>query len=302
MSGYMHRLYAESLAEFGQPRKLTRCKGWVLVRDIAGFHCQDAMGCYPLFSCAHWTELHADLEALQGKAVSLSVVADPFGEYDHAYLHQCFPDKVIPFKKHYVSDLTRPIGEIISKHHRYHTRRALERVRIERCDDPAQHLDEWIGFYRQLVERHRITGIQAFSRKAFAKQLNVPGVVMFRALSQGKAVGAHLWYVQGEVAYSHLAASTQQGYRLLASYALHSYALDYFAGKVRWLNLGGGAGIQSDDEDGLSRFKRGWSTETRTAFFCGRILDREKYSQATAAAHREPSLGYFPAYRPGEFG
>jgi lipid II:glycine glycyltransferase (peptidoglycan interpeptide bridge formation enzyme) len=82
---------------------------------------------------------------------------------------------------------------------------------------------------------------------------------MFRAMSQGKTVGAHLWYMQGEVAYSHLAASTEQGYRVMASYALYSCALGYFAGKVRWLDLGGGAGVRSDDEDGLSRFKRGGS-------------------------------------------
>jgi hypothetical protein len=242
------------------------------------------------------------LEELQGKMVSLSVVTDPFGEYDHAYLREAFPDKVVPFKKHYVSDLSRPIDETVSKHHRYYARKALEQVMVKRCDIPTQHLDEWSSLYGQLVKRHRITGIQAFSREAFKRQLNVPGIVMFRALSKGEAVGAHLWYVQGEVAYSHLAASTQQGYRLMASYALHSYALKYFAGKVRWLNLGGGAGVQSDDEDGLSRFKRGWSTETRTAFFCGRILDREKYSEVTAAARRESSLGYFPAYRVGEFG
>jgi lipid II:glycine glycyltransferase (peptidoglycan interpeptide bridge formation enzyme) len=271
------------------------------VRDIDGFHFQDAMSCYPLFSCVNWRELHTDMEELQEKIVSISVVTDPFGDYDHEYLRQCFPDKVIPFKEHHVSDLTRPVEEIVSKHHRYYARKALKRIKVEKCDNPLQHLDEWNDLYRQLIERHRITGIHAFSRKAFAQQLDVPGIVMFRALSQKKAVGAHLWYVQGEIAYSHLAASSQQGYRLMASYALHSHALEYFTDRVRWLNLGSGAGIGSDQEDGLSQFKRGWSTETRTAFFCGRILDRERYAEVTAATHKQSSLDYFPAYRLGEF-
>jgi hypothetical protein len=43
VNGYLRPGYAESL-EFGTPRELPRCGGWVLERQIPGFPDQDAMG------------------------------------------------------------------------------------------------------------------------------------------------------------------------------------------------------------------------------------------------------------------
>lgn len=299
MTGYMHPLYAESLAEFGTPVELPRCGGWILRRPISGFSCSDAMGCYPLFACRDWTQLHSDLEDLKHELVSLALVADPFRAYDLAYLHRCF-DLVIPFKEHFVTDLCQPMDIIISKHHRKRARQALRNVHVEQCPDPAQLLSQWVNLYGSLIEKHNLKGIKALSKKAFAKQLDVPGIVMFGAIYQGTMIGADLWYVQGEVAYGHLAALSPDGYRMAASYALLWSAIEYFLDKVRWIHLGAGAGIEGNGTDSLSVFKRGWSTGTRTAYFCGRVFDHERYSELVEAKGIA-STDYFPAYRSGEF-
>ena len=55
-------------------------------------------------------------------------------------------------------------------------------------------------------------------------------------------VGLHLWYVQGDVAYGHLGATSQLGYELMASYALYAFAIEQLRAEVRWLALGGAAG------------------------------------------------------------
>lgn len=301
VSGYLHPGYAESLAEFGTPRKLPRCGGWVLERNIPSFSDHDAMGCYPLFCCQDWSQLHTDLDEIGSALVSLSLVTDPFGAYDPAYLHRCFKDVVIPFKEHYVVDLCRPVNDIVSKGHRKKARRALGEVSVARCQEPAHFIKEWMALYTTLIERHNITGIQAFSNTAFSKQLRVPGMIMFRALYHGVTVGALLWFVQGEVGYAHLAAFSKTGYELRASYALHWFSVKYFAGKVRWLDLGGSAGIKSSVTDGLSLYKRGWSTGTRTTYFCGRIFNHERYAELVRAKGIA-ATDYFPAYRKGEFG
>lgn len=301
VTGYTHPGYAESLAEFGTPRRLPRSGGWILERRIPGFSSVDAMGCYPLFCCQDWSQLFPDLEDIGNELVSLALVTDPFGEYDESYLRKCFRDVVIPFKGRFIVDLCCPINDIVSKHHRYYARKALENVSVERCHDPTLLLDEWVDLYATLIERHDLNGIKAFSRMAFAKQLSIPGIAMFRAISQGTTVGAHLWCVQGEVAYSHLAAFSPLGYDLMASYALYWSAIEYFADKVRWLDLGAGAGVESNGTDGLSQFKRGWSTGTRTAYFCGRVFDHARYSEIVKAKGVSVT-DYFPAYRKGEFG
>ncbi|MGB3682867.1 MAG: GNAT family N-acetyltransferase [Rubrobacteraceae bacterium] len=293
--GYAHPGYAASLAGFGAPRLLPRSGGHVLERRIPGTPHQDAMGPYPLFACRDWPGLQEDLEEIPG-LVTLTVVTDPFGEYDERLLDNCF-EVVRPFKEHFVADLTLPVNEIVSKHHRYYARKALEKVRVEECAEPARFLDEWTELYAGLVRRHGLTGIKAFSRDAFARQLRVPGVVALRAVSGEETVGMHLWYVSGEVAYSHLAASSPKGYGLMAAYALYRLAVERFAGRVRWLDLGAGAGA-GKETGGLDRFKKGWSTGTRTAYLCGRVFDRETYAELSGAKAAGP--GYFPAYRTDE--
>ncbi len=216
-------------------------------------------------------------------------------------MQKCF-DLVTPFKEHFLADFEQPLAAIVSKHHRYYALKAFEKVRVERCETPSQFVDDWTQLYMNLTERHHLRGIKGFSRAAFAQQLEVPGIVVFRAVHEHQTVGAHLWYVQGEVGYSHLAACSSIGYDLMASYALYWSAMEFFTGKVRWLNLGAGAGTGSigGDTDGLSRFKKGWANETRNAYFCGRIFDRARYEEITKLKNGR-AAGYFPAYRKGEF-
>jgi len=130
----------------------------------------------------------------------------------------------------------------------------------------------------------------------------VPGLVVFRAVADAGTEGMLLWYQQGDLAYYHLGAYSARGYDLRASFALFSRAIEYFATQgLRWLNLGGAAGAGEGKSSGLSRFKEGWSTGVRTAYFCARIMDQQKYQELVEAKGVE-ATEYFPAYRLGEFG
>jgi Acetyltransferase (GNAT) domain len=300
LTGYRNSAYAASLAEFGKPRRLPQSGGWVLERPVAGGSYKDAMGCYPLFSCTDWSGLKADLDELATDLVCISLVTDPFGCYDKRDLQNCFSDKFVPFKTHYVADLRSRPRESVAAHHRYYAQRALRFVDIERCDQPSQFLDEWMSLYDNLIARHRMSGFKVFSRRAFSVQLAIPGVVLLRARLDGEIVGAHLWYVQGDVVHSHLAAANARGYDLSVSYALHWFALETFADEAAWINFGGGAGLNSDDTDGLTIFKKGWATETRPTYFCGRIFDHVKYADALTVRGLHDN-DYFPAYRRDEF-
>lgn len=259
------------------------------------------MGTYPLFACSDWKSLKCDLTQIGESLVSVIVVTDPFGDYDETLLHDCFGDLVIPFKSHFVNELACHAESVISQHHARNAAIGLKQVMVERCEDPYSYLDDWTKLYSVLVQRHQIGGIRAFSTSSFAKQLKTPGIVAFRAFRNLQTVGMILWFVLNDVAYYHLGAYTDEGYQLRASFALFRKALDYFtACGLKYADLGAGAGLGSSADDGLSRFKRGWSTAARTAYLCGRIFDREKYDHLV----RTRGIGatsYFPAYRKGEF-
>jgi hypothetical protein len=172
---------------------------------------------------------------------------------------------------------------------------------VEQCANAEDYLDDWVKLYGNLIERHDIKGLVAFSRNSFAGQLKVPGMVAFRAVSNGETVGMLLWYIQNKIGYYHLGAYNPRGYELGASFALFWTAIRHFAESgLQWLNIGAGAGTGNDGTDGLTRYKKGWSTGTRTAYFCGRIFDQMKYQEIVEAKGIQPTK-FFPAYRLGEF-
>jgi hypothetical protein len=305
-AGYEHPDYAASLAEFALPLLLPRCGGWVLRRPIADSPDHDLIGPYPLFFCNDWSRLPQDLRELPAAAigaVSFAMVADPFADLAPDWLTANF-DVALPFKDHLIADLSRPIEAIVSKSHQITVRRALRKVAVSVSAAPRGRLTQWVGLYDHLIERHRICGIRAFSRRAFARQLAIPGLVAFEAheIATGDLVGMDLWYLQGEVAYGHLAAFSPRGYALRASYATKWEVLRHFSDKAAWLHLSGNAGTSGADasRDGLTQFKCGWATGTRKAYFCGKILDRVVYERLVRERNAAAET-FFPAYRRGQF-
>ena len=292
--GYSCEGYAASLAEFGEPRRLPRSRGWLLERPISGEPLSDLMGPYPLFDCEEWPALDADLAALDRGLVSVVVVADPLAEVGERELARAFPDHLIAFKRHFIRDLDAPAE--LPSHHRRHLRRATRAVDVEICRQPLEHLEDWGRLYGRLAARHGLTGIRAFSREAFRRQLALPGMLATRAVRNDRTVGMTLWLQHGARAHYHLGASSPAGYAVSASYALFDAALrELRARGVRRVDLGGSASGGWAD-DGLSRFKRGWANDERTAYLAGRILDRRSYERLAADRSVQGSE-WFPAYR-----
>jgi hypothetical protein len=225
----------------------------------------------------------------------VALIADPFGDYEPATLEAAF-DRVIPFKQHYVIDTTAVRSE--SAHHVYYARRALRSLKVS-IIPLEDYLDDWSTLYATLVARHAIAEGRRFSRASIARQARVPGLVTFAARKDDAIVGMSLWFVQNAVAYNHLAAMNEEGYALGASYALYARAIDFFLPQVKWIDLGGAAGLTPESDDGLAKFKRGWANGTRPAYFCGRICDREAY-ESLASFNESQESSFFPSYRSEE--
>lgn len=297
VNGYLTKEYADSLCDTGTARELPNCKGWIIERSISGTQSVDATGCYPVFACQDWSGLKTDIESLEGRLVSLSLVSDPFGDYSETLLKSCFPDVCRVFKDHLVADLQELPEKFVDSHHRRYARKALTMMQVEVCDELGRHFDDWVQLYSVLTERHGIKGVTAFSRESFRRQFAVPGLVVFRAVHESATVGMLLWYIQGNVAYYHLGAYNMVGYKLRASFALFWSAMEWFGERnVRWLGLGAGAGLDGKGTDGLTRFKRGWANTSRYVYFCGRILNKVQYRDLVRS-RRTKETAFFPVYR-----
>ncbi|MCP4239852.1 MAG: GNAT family N-acetyltransferase [Myxococcota bacterium] len=293
--GYGDPAYVASLVHQGTPLQLPRSGAWLLERPIEGCGLRDAVGPYPLLTCRDADAFAADLDELADGLVSVTAVVDPMGDWTSEQIARAFPDVVRPFKEHFVTDLSRPVEEVATKHHRRDARRGLRRVTIEANVEPRAWLDDWVGLYDGLIERHDIEGPSRFPRESFERLAQVPGLVAHRASIAGRTVGMQLWLLRGPVAAYHLAATNAEGYDEGAAYALMWHALEDLSarGVVALAHMG--AGLEADAADGLTHFKRGWSTSTRTAWMGGRVLDRSAYDRL--CKEREEGVSFFPAYR-----
>ncbi len=171
-TGYKSPLYVQSLSEFGTPHELPKSGTWILKRKIKDSHYQDAMGCYPLFTCNDWSQLNSDLEELNGEIISFSAVTDPFGDYDVIYLRHCFKDLVIPFKEHYIIELGSPLKSFVSNHHQRNVKKGLKNVDVEMSENPAGFINEWVSLYENLIKKLNLKGINNFSRNSLKNLIN----------------------------------------------------------------------------------------------------------------------------------
>lgn len=299
----MHAVYgsqdfARSLSHAGRVIEMPHSGGWVLERPIGSSGLRDAMGCYPITCLQRWEFLESDLTALAGMGlVSLTMVTDPFAPVAPRRLSERF-QVVRPFRRHFVADLGLSTKDICSAHHRYYARYALRSLDVDVCWRPADYVDEWSSLYAESMQRLRVSDLRRFSRAAFDALFQLDGVLLLRACRLGTPVAAEVFVLQGEVAHAHLMANTLEGYRDHASYALHWTAIECLRPHAAWLNFGGGTALD-DGENGLTWYKRGWSTSTRQTWLLGAILDPPLYT--SLCGEMPAPSAYFPGYRAGEF-
>lgn len=289
---YASAAYAAVFHEVAQPLWVPAWDAHVLTRDIPGEGGRDAMGVYPLTPLGPSADLAAGLDGLKAQGlVSVGLVPDPATAPSPADLQAAF-GLCVPFKTHLLVDYAREVR--FSKHHRYEVKKALRQVSVE-VVSLANHLAAWRGLYAQLAERHEIGGMTAFSAEAFDRMAAVEGLTAVAAFADGAIVSMHLWITDAASGhgYSLLAASSAEGYRRSAAYAVYDASIRLFS-DLKTLNLGAGAGLAADD-DGLTRFKKGFANAETQAWFCGAILDENRYAEMSGGAtvHTTP----FPAYR-----
>lgn len=296
--GYFSKTYINSFSDSALPIYLKNSNGWVLKKNIPNSKFSDLTGCYPYLCCQNWEYLAKDLNGLNlTDIVSMSFVTDPFAKFNDEALCSSF-DFVKPFKNHIAVNLSNYSLDQITKHHRKEIKRSLNKgVKVELCKDPISYLHEWNQFYKELIKKHKITNNSNFSLNSFSHQLKTPGLFMFRAYKNDETIGFSLWYANNNTVNYHLSASNHTGYNFGASYALMSTSLSYFKNiGIKYAGLGAGAGLQNKTNDGLVKFKSGWSDITRPTYFVGKIINPLAY-QSLSQMHNIKKFDFFPAYR-----
>lgn len=288
---YASEAYARGLAHAGAPLSVPEWGGYVLTRPIPGVERQDAVGAYPVAALAPDADLAGGLARLaETGLLSVVLVVDDRLRPSLAAMEGAF-GLFRRFKSHFVYD--RTLGTLAyDKHHRYEIRRAGGRVETREIA-LGDHLPAWRALYEELSARHGLGGVHAFPDPHHEMLAAMPGLRTFGAFMEGVLVSAHLFVTHDGYAFSHLAASSPEGYRNGAAYAVNALAVEALS-DCNAINFGGGAGAADDPADGLVRFKKGFSNRIAASWLCGAILDAEAYRALSAGA---ADNGFFPAYR-----
>ncbi len=300
--GYRSAEYASSCRHIGEVLPLPLSGGFLLQRPVKGTPFFDLIAPYPLFDVREWCLLQEDFSRLDSeKYISITTVADPFADVAFYDLFRLFPDRHVKLKSHYIADLSRDIGAFVSSGHRYKCRRALKNTEVRHEAEKMNFLAPWLTLYAGLRRRHGFTGPADFPPESLERQFGMEEMHLFTARAREEVVAMHLWLEQGNRVYYHLGASSERGYALRASYAIVWRALHYFKQRgYAFADLGGVAGGDDDPENGLARFKRGFSTGNLPSMLCGKVMNPRVYDRLSRERAPESSV-WFPRYRHNEF-
>ena len=285
---YATMAYAQALSHWGKPLWVPQWQTAVIMRQLPSGEV-DAAGAYPFSIIANESDIAAGLAHIRAEgALSLTLVLDDFHKPDFAL---CAPHATLlkPFKTHYVYN--RAKGAVAyDDHHKRALKKAQQQVRVDVLDLKT-HGREWQALYDHLIADLQLQGLHAFPAAHYQALAEINGITAIGAWMGDELVSAHLWAGDGATQHSHLVASNAKGYEARASFAVNDFSLHYFA-DAQLINFGGGAGNVDDANDGLARFKRGFSNETAQSYLCGIILDEARYHALTPV-----KTDYFPAYR-----
>lgn len=294
MRGYKNKGYASSFTEQGEAVYLNNCDGWLIKRPIANTSYFDLIGPYPLFFCKDLLSINKDiLDLYHKKIVSLVFVNDQVEPLSLKKTKEQFT-LFKPFKVHYVANLDKPWELFVRRNMRRYANKAFKNFHISLVENNSLFLESLWNFYIENISKKKFTINNLLTKTNLMNQLKLPGVTLFKAESKNKVHGIACYIEVDSRVYGHIIGCSEQGYANYVTYGLYGAALSYYQKRMESIDFGGNAGLSNDSSCGLALFKSGWCNQKKMTYLCGKITNKELYSQLTANIKNS---SYFPAYR-----
>ncbi len=294
-TGYQHPGYARSFSGNAQIKRLEHSGGWLLRRPVNNQGIEDLCNAYPMFVGDNVTALAVDLAAMDHTQVaSIILRSDPFDDYSITGGLPGF-DIVRPFKHHYIASLERPWRSFVRKSSRKVAARVRQQFEFSCVPQPSTRAHTLWQLHQLMLEKQGANKA-LWTSEIIAAQLVLPGVTVFEVSDTTQTHAIACFMAVADRVYAHLLGVTEEGRAQNIIHGIYAYALDYFRDQARYIDFGSNAGLADDPEDGLSCFKQGWCSETRTSYLCGKILNPSLYTEL-CYQHGVSSATFFPAYR-----
>lgn len=218
--------------------------------------------------------------------VSTTFVTDPMIPIENDPIFDYFKE----YKTHYIIDYSKPIK--YSNNHKRNIKNN-KNLEMELLPKNSETADKFHGFYQVLKKKHGITGITDFNLETIYNHISHKNSYTFGVWENNKLIGSIITTTIDDRSYYHLGAYSERGYEIGASFSLMDHIISFY-NKLgyKYFILGAGAGVDKASE-GLVRFKKGFSNDTRKNYIIGYINNREKYDELSKGKEGD----FFPLYR-----
>jgi hypothetical protein len=259
-------------------------------------------------------ELYKDFfKTFHDFCVSNNIIAEYYRFHplleNHVPVKEYGPGKVDLIKPIIYIDLHQDLASLwqgICRGHRSSinkARRSGVTVEVAKVDGENLHVFELL--YEETMERNQADPLWRFPASYFKNCIDCLGenrVALFNAKYNGEVIASYLVLHEYQTVYYHFGGSREIDFNLRANNLLiYEIALWAKSKGYRWFHLGGGI----EPDDGVFRFKSGFSKDRARLYSYSCIHDQNKYSQLAAMKTAwdlsnktisKPSH-YFPVYR-----
>lgn len=291
LKGYLSTQYTNIYSHLGEIVPLEHSEGSLLLRKINDQDC-DLSNIYPFLTYNKGIPAYDLQNAIhEYNPVTVTIVTDPLKP-----LVSSLPAE--DYKEHAVVELDKYNFNNLSDNVKRNIKTAKSDLEINmRILDPLHH--PLHKMYQNLVKRHNITSeLTNYTLEQMEGILDVPGAVSFTAKEDPKGdrnwipkiVNRSVFYIQGDDAYYVLGCQSDEGYSLKSNFLLMHEAIETFKklGLNRLL-----LGSAPEGNEGLKRFKKGFSTQMVTNQIIKLVCNEEKYASMVDGRNNDN----FPAYR-----
>lgn len=292
--GYSSKEYAEVYSKHGE----IFSELGIIRRPIEDTDYHDEVSVYPFYPEYRDVFYYGTSSK---KCISGTYISDPLAK-DH-FLYKS--DGYEVYKTHYIVDLQSYDFNKLPENHKRNIKKNDKNVReghstylipevVAKVDPIAADMSY---VYQDLVKRHNITGYTNYDLAQFKQLIKVPGTVVFRTTKHltdfhlPSRASYALFYIDKDNVYYHMGFGLEESYKLNANFILMHSAIEFF--KRLGLNKLLLGSVPDGGNDGLRRFKEGFSNESRENYILKHIYNEEVYDRLS----KDKSTNMFPAYR-----
>lgn len=195
------------------------------------------------------------------------------------------------------------IDLFLSKEERWKTYSSNTRNILRKCEEnlkieESYNLDNFIELYEKTMKKNEASSFYFFSKKYYENLLNNKNIKLYEIKKDNEIISSAFFMFDSNFGHYHLSANDYENRKYNANYFILDQLFEFAKqNNKKYFILGGGT--TSSPEDTLLKFKKKFSSLTKSFYISGKVYNREIYSKYIDIWEKASieNIKYFLKYR-----